>query len=515
MSAKEARSRKSELSSVKYLVKTVIIFAVLILCGLLLYKNIAPFGATVAYKVNLRQGSKNISTPIPLTPSAFLGKNKQGIFYQIPQQKMTTEEINFNLKVPYKEFTEAKVSLEYQGDPDELLVGVLEPSTELYITKPIHNKSLNMLPWSQVKNNHLTLFQKKKEFKNVAEFLNNPPQFPLGKGISEKITYTSTYYYDLLQQPEPEIDKTKVNTGTAIHASLRGTHTFYLYVKGKPLSFNFIKHDLNQYPGEDSLNINIYRGYELIQNRIIPDDGNASGSTISSKPQPVKINIPGSEEGVYKVMLECEDDVLIKNLTSRQKYLSFEQKLFLADNKYYGIPTRENTVYAYGKEINPMTYHAEGLQTLQINSDQKLEVTDIKASYSANLPRNLNKITSPKSDIILISENNFFAFSEESLFDPLPVKIRPYSQDLVFNDKYLINTEVDYILADYIRPKKRGDWLINTATLDLNQVEPENKILSFRLQVLGPANKSREIILGSIKITLKKKGLFSRNREKK
>ncbi|MDI6821516.1 MAG: hypothetical protein QMD66_01360 [Actinomycetota bacterium] len=478
--------------------RAIIIFLAIIFFGLLVYKNVAPFGATVTYKMDLTEGSENIAIPTPLVPSAALSRDKKGAYYQIPQQKMTTDQVTFDLKVPYTKFATAEVKIKYQGDPEEFLVGVRDIATGQCIFKPVHNKSLNALTWNRLQSNGLTLFQRKKRFASVGDFIANPPVPKSKKAEKARI---ATYHYEFVQRPRVEISK--VNEGTEIDASLRGPHTFYIYVKDQPLEFALNKQDINWYEGPDPLNINIFSGSKLIHSQIVPDDGDASNSGKPSKLQKVEVMAPDLKEGVYKIVLECGVDVVIKDLESQQKYLCFEEKVFLADHDLYKIgPTKENTLYTNGKKLSAMSWHMPGLQTLHINDNRKLVLNKENESFSVNLGRETNKIVTEKGDIVLSSEGGYFAFSKDSLFDPIPVKTAPYSKDLVL-------TDIDYIVADYTIPAKRkGVWRTNSVTIDLTEIEAKDNKLNFVLHAPGLTGRGEEIVLGSIEITLKKPGLL-------
>jgi len=487
---------------IKHMVKVIIFSAAAVLLGILLYKNIAPFGAVVTYKVDLKQNPEYFTVPAPLTPSAALGKGKNGAYYQIPQQKMITDQVTFDLKVTYEKFATAEVKVKYQGDPEEFLVGVQSFSSEQLITMPLYNKSLNELSWDKVEGGRLTFFQRTKKFNTVAGFIATPRAFPRSKETNEKTARITTYYCDFAQQYD--IDMDTINDGTVVEASLRGPHSFYTYVKDESLKLILTKQDINWYEGPDPLDINIYSGDRLIYSQSIPDDGDVSKNGKPLEPQRVEVNVPNLKEGVYKIVLDCGCDVIIKNIASRQKYLCFERKLFLANHKMYKMgPTKSNIVYTNGKELTAETCHFMALQVLQVNDNQEMVVSEMHEEFSMNLSKDINKIKSEKSDVILNVEDGYFAFSKDSLFDPFPIKVVPYSKDLVL-------TNIDYILTDYTIPQKEKGWLVNTAVIDLSHMKAKDNKLNFVLYAPGLVKRGEEIVLGSIEITLKKSGLIGK-----
>jgi len=487
---------------IKRIAKIIVFSAAAVLLGILLYKNIAPFGAMVTYRVDLEHNPERFTVPASLTPSAALGKDKNGIYYQIPQQKMTTDQVTFDLTVPYERFSTAEVKVKYQGDPEEFLVGVRSFSSGQLISMPLYNKSLNELSWDKVEDGRLTLFQRTKKFKTIDGFVAAPHIFPWSKETNKKVAHVATYYCDFAQQYD--IDMDTINDGTVVDASLRGPHGFYTYVKDEPLKIILAKQDINWYEGADPLDINIYSGDRLIYSQNIPDDGNVSKNQKPLESQRVEVNVPNLKEGVYKIVLDCECDVIIKNIASRQKYLCFERKLFLADHKMYKIgPTKSNIVYTNGKKLAAETYHGASLQTLELNDEQELVISEEHEEFSMNLSKDINKIESEKSDVVLYAEDGYFAFSKDSLFDPFPIKVVPYSKDLVLSN-------IDYILAEYTIPQKEKGWLVNTAVIDLSHMEAKDNKLNFVLYAPGLVKRGEEIVLGSIEITLKKSGLIGK-----
>jgi len=482
------------------------IFVAVTVFAVLIYKNVAPFGATIIYKIDLDEGSENITIPTPLTPSTLLGRNGKGTYYRIRQQKMLTDQVAFDLKVPYARWDKVEVKIRYQGDPEELLVGfndpaIRDPANGHYAVKPIHNKSLNSLDWSRVESNHLTLFQWKRRFANINDFIANS-----GISLHNKDTAKqniATYYYEFSQQPK--IETGKANDGAEVDASLRGSHIFYVYLKGVPLEFSFTKQDINWYEGADPLNVGVYSGARLVHSQSVPDDGDAASSYKTFKSQKIKVHVPNLKEGVCKVVLDCGMDVVIKGLKSRQKYLSFEGKLFLADHELYRMEaTRASTLYTNAKKLDAISWHKPALQTLQINNRQSLVLNKQNKSFSLSLTRGKSKIVTEKGDIILSSEGGYFAFSEDSLFDPVPFKTVPYSKDL-------LPYNIDYIMAGYTVPKRKGAWRTNSVILDLSGVKIKDNKLGFVLSSPGLVQRGEEIVLGSVEITLTKPGLFDDN----
>lgn len=483
--------------SIKRTARAIIIILAVMLFGLILYKNVAPFGATVTYEVDLEGDSDAIALPAPLMPSSTLGKDETGAYYQIAQQKMTTDQVIISCGVPYENLASAEVKIKYQGDPDELIVGVRDSDTwQLEAAAPIHNKSLNELPWYKVEYANQTLFQRENVFQTVDGFLVSQHADPLRNDNGETVPNISTYYHNFIQRSAPDIDMAKVNDGTVVDDSLRGNHSFSVFVGDKPLEFAFTKQDINWYRGPDPLDINIYLGTRLIYSQNVPDDGDYSDSHKPQVSQPVEISVPDLEEGVYDVYLDCGNDVIIKGLTSRQKYLCFNGRLFLAGHDLYKIePTKSSVVYTNAKTLDVETCHSVAFQSLSLGHEQELLVDEVNEVYTCELSQKITEIIIEKGSITLTTEDGSFAFSRSSLFTL--VDVVPYSKDIVLPD-------IDYIIAGYIIPQEESDWMVNTVTLDLSSVKAKDNKLNFTLEAPGLKALHKEIVLDSIEITLQK-----------
>ncbi len=475
--------------------RAIIIILAVILFGLMLFKNVAPFGAVVTYKVDLEGDSKNITLPDPLTPSSTLGKDETGAYYQIAQQKMTTDQVTISCRVPYENLASAEVKIKYQGDPEELIVGVRDSTTwQLLASAPIHDKSLNELPWYKVEDANQTLFQRENMFQTVDDFLIAQHANLLRNDNGETVSTIAIYYHDFVQRSAPEIDMSRVNDGTVVDDSLRGHHDFSVFVGDKPLEFAFTKQDINWYKGPDPLDINIYSGTRLIYSQNVPDDGDSSDSHKPQESQHVEISVADLEEGVYEVFLDCGNDVIIKDFTSRQKYLCFNGRLFLAGHELYNIePTKSSVVYTNAKTLVVSICHSVAFQTLSLGHEQELLVDRVDEAYTCELSQEITEIIIEKGSITLVTKDGSFAFSDSSFFTL--VDVMPYSKDIFLPD-------IDYIIADYIIPHEEKALMVNTVALDLSSVKVEDNKLNFTLEAPGLEGRQEEIVLDSIEITL-------------
>jgi hypothetical protein len=474
------------------IVRVAIVMAVIGLFALLILKNVAPFGANVEYNIDFGDWGKG--RPSPLTPATVIGSGEDGIPYELFEVKMTTDLVTFELDVPYDDIDTAEVTIRYKGDPGELLMGLTNKPNTPYLYKPIHNSSLNRLPWDVVTEGPLSLFQKSGRYASVEDLIANPPLPAAGEPDYPR---AAEYYYEI-PQPMPEIDPSRVLAETEIGASLRGQHSFHSYVDGGPVEVKLTKVELNRREGPDPLDVILYRGDEPIWADTIPDDGDEGTGGVLSTPREAGFVLEGLEAGVYRVDLVCGDDVVIEDLRSRQGYMSFMDGLYLADHELYGLgPSGSSAIFTNAQELSVYTEHVEAFQTLTSDDGSSLVIEKTARKYLWWFQPGLHEIRTEVGGIVLMSPGSSFSFTRESFFDPFPLKVEAYNEAL-------LTTDIEYILGEYSVPTKDGEWLSRDLYFDLRGMEIEDGRLRFAL--LSPALQQQggEIVLGSINIVLKK-----------
>lgn len=468
--------------------------AAVMLVAALAYRNLAPFGATVTYRTDLEQESKNLSLPAPLETYTVLGEDPSGAVFQVTRSRMATDKADFEVISPYESLSSARVSVSYQGDPRELLLGLKSPSTGEYVYRPLHNRSLNDLGWDRLEDEGVTLFQKDPAYSEVGDFLDDLPGILDTPDGGEDVL--ARYHYELPYAPE--VDLSMVNDGTYIENHLRGPHTFYVYVKDLPLSLGFTKQDINFSEGPDELTVTVHHGEELVHSLAVPDDGDVSQDRMPAGSQAASLELPGLEEGVYKVRFDCGEDVVVSDILSRQRYICLDGQVYLADNEMYSLgPTHPDTVFTNGRFLGAATLHYPNYQVVTVNDDTALVLDQEGKTVTTTLDREVSRIESEMSDVILMSEDGFFSFSEESLFKP-------------FDDNYLRYSGagpakgLEYVIAGYTVPAAEGPGLSNTVRFDLGSTSIVDGRLSFQLYAPGLTRSKQELVLEAIEIVLEK-----------
>lgn len=456
-------------------------------------KNIAPFGATIEYHIDLDK-SGGRSLPSPLVPSSFLGVDESGAVYQVPQTLMKSDVVTFDLKTPYRNLKSAEVKIRFRGDPPELLMGIRGDPSSKYVFLPVNNRSLNKLGWNRLEDEGITLFQKEAKYSDLKQFLSHPPM--PGNNEVENPTI-ATYYFDM-PQPHPALDPNRIDSGSEVKVPLTGNIVFYTYVDKKPLRVSFDKRETNSEIGFDDVFINVYKDSTLVWGTRIPDDGDDRANGISSEPKVVDFAIPNLVEGVYRVELISNKDVIVENLRTDQGYLVFADEINLVNLESFGLgPSKPISVFTNTDELYAWTENRESIHTTVSGGNMSLTLEEEKKKYLLDLPPGLNEVKIDKGGVVLSSKGNFFSFSKESFFNPFPLKLEEYNEAL-------LSTDLSYIVTSYSMPVSEGDWLVKELKFNLDGMEIVDGKLNCVLLAPNLSKMDGEITLGSIDIVLKK-----------
>lgn len=461
-------------AKVRIAAQAVIITVAVLFVASLIWKNWAPFGANVRYEIEVGGESGFVTLPSPLTPSAVAGEDGNGLLYQVEELVMSTEQVRFKLKMPYDSLSRLAFEIEYGGDPDELILGVVNPVGNQLISRPVHNRSLNDLGWSMVSEDAATLFQRTPVYPDVDAFLGTFR----GSGddtFGRTGNKVATYYYEL-EPAYPDVDLGIADRETFIDHSFRGKHVISTYVKEAPLSIGFDWLDINWSDGPDQLSVFVYAGEDVIHAESLPDDGDLSASQVPSAPRRFELFLPDLAEGAYRVEINCGNDVVFSGIGSAQNYLCFLDSVFLADHPMYGMAAKSSTLFTDGRRLNAQTWHVEGIQTITINGDEELALARENISYSAEMSGDVNEITTQAGSLMLSSRGAYFSFSADSLF--FPITSTPYSRLFPVSD-------FNYVIADYRIPEPEGDGWRQEVAFDLEGVVFADRTIEVILIVPG------------------------------
>jgi hypothetical protein len=407
-------------------------------------------------------------------------------------QSIKEEPVYFEVRLPQK-FDRATIEVIYQNQNQPLIqLGLRTQGVEEwnYKFKPLDNKLLDNLNWPIIEDQRGSLWQRTKNFLTLDQFFDQ----------LDRLERVGAYYYGL-DRKFVLSDYQPANNFLELNKSLRGTYAFYTYIKNEPLYVNFKIQDINRSDGPDPFTLRVYNDQGIrIYEKTYADDGYIGKHGGASKPLQAEIKIANLPEGVYKIQLDAEDEIFTRQIRTKQKYLTFIDRLYLVDNPEYGdgfldLQYKPTTLYSTIPRLGFETAHPEGRQAIKIN-DQTLEITETHKEYYVTAQETPNYIYIPENDLKVFGRG-LLAFAQEQFFNPEIFHLRDFSGDL----------GVNYLITEYHRPKTENGWQISQAKFDLSDAYAVNRKLRFAISA-PELNSSQEIIpLKQIKVILEKPSL--------
>lgn len=428
--------------------------------GWLLYMAAAPSGK-ISYVADFTKSSYFIGK---LTPEERL----MPIEGEMPLSRVIIgDPVYFSLRTA-RRFDKAKLTLKYRQSEDAppiIEAGVLaDKIIWRYDLQPIENKIIGRLAyvWDVKNENGLILLQRNDSasttlYGSIEDFLNKPPQ------NSEIALYNRDLNMEYLLR---DYKKSAENQPTV--PAVRGAYQFYTYIKDEDLDFTFDFIDINKNKDSDPIDLNLYYGNQIIDTRHLDDDGIANDSGKESATRRLSLKAANLPEGVYKVELRANDDVITEEITTKQSKLSFAAKIRLA-----GAGAKNIGLFTDSNEISAQTVNPGSLQKIKIG-DNELDINQTYKQFNIETGQGVKEIKLEKDDVILAGDG-VFGFSEEALINPAFKKV---------DGKLDINS-VNYILAKYEMPAEENGWKIAQAEFDLSGAYREQGRYNFLISIPG------------------------------
>lgn len=421
--------------------------------GWLLYMAIVPSG-NITYISDFENSSYFIKK---LSPIERVEMSINGT------QSIIGDPVYFSLRTP-RRFDKAILTIKYKNETKLPIIeaGVLvDKKIWRYDLQPVENKIIDELSvgWDRIEDGNIVLLQREKEYETIQEFLDSDID-------SEEI---ALYNYNL----ENKFSISNYRSSTRerkLDYSLRGDWQILTYIKDEDLNFKFNFTDLNKNKDSDDIDLLVYYGGVVIDTLHINDDGNSSdtGEVIDrGEIELILVNLP---EGVYKIELKVNDDIITENIITTQSKFVFLNKIWLADNKEENI-----ILYTDSQSISAQTINPSSLQTIAVNKDE-LEIIETYKQFNLKLDNELSSLNIPRGDIIL-SGDGVINFNKNSFFNPAFQKIN--------KDFNVEKGDVNYILARYSTPEEKAGWKIAKAEFDLSNVYREFYKYGFLISVPG------------------------------
>ncbi|MDD4902208.1 MAG: hypothetical protein PHE24_03650 [Patescibacteria group bacterium] len=427
---------------------------------------IIPFGK-ITYLTNFKGFNDFIGK---LTPMERIVAEKDGT------QDIIGDPAYFSLRTP-RPFNQALLSVKFQVDPNLPIVeaGVSKDGrTWQYDLQPLYNAKLEELMenWFVLDDSVLpalthpaspgsaplprgdstVLLQRNKQFDTIEEFLKNPP-------ATDKI---ALYNYDwktdyLLPDYQPR------QATSTMCRPLVGAYQFYTYIKNENLSDDFVFQDLNKNLDPDPIDVYVYYRDKLISSEHLDDDGIAVDSGAQKPWRHLKLDLANLPEGVYKITVRANGDIVTRTITTGQSKMAFINALAIADAPEVSCG---RNFFTDGRTLAVQTSHPDKLGKITINKNNGNSFSGVELNIDQTYKIfTVNDLPPAGSQIILnndgisLSGDGLFSLSAEQMIDP-----RVKSVDAKFDAD---QEGVDYVLARYTPPVKQGDWLVAQANFDL------------------------------------------------
>ncbi|MEI7604474.1 MAG: hypothetical protein WCJ19_05655 [bacterium] len=240
-------------------------------------------------------------------------------------------------------------------------------------------------------------------------------------------------------------------SSTTIEKTLRGPHSFYVYLKDK-FELSLLKQDLNWYENSDEVTVTLYDldGNVVYQGKI-DDDGNTSNNSIVGNVEKTFSFPVIPYAGVYRMVLSGNNDWTVKKLTINTNKIVIDKTVLSLD------PADIYTEVKTEKKIKFFVWQPGGLQTVKITSettnvDVVIDETLMGKDYYQTLkPESYTFATKGNQSI----SGNFFAFSKDNYFTPFSIDTTITAQD-----------QADIVLSN-LNISKGSTW--NTATYQIDK----------------------------------------------
>ncbi|MFA6304861.1 MAG: hypothetical protein WCV73_00035 [Patescibacteria group bacterium] len=462
--------------------RVIIIIAPFVILGILIKKDLVLSGH-LEFTYNFKHDSPALTNLFPA--------NRLSPIYQVKGngvawQQILQEPVYFETRIPQK-FATATLEITYQNTTQPLVqVGLRNSGDDEwnYDFKPLENQLLDNLPWFKMVSEQGTIWQKEKKFLTREQFLANVNSLSNIAAINYKLPRKF-----FLPNYRPQ------NVDNFLNKTLRGKHSFYTYIKNEALDFSFIIQDINRTKGPDPILINVYNELGQKINQIkLEDDGHVGNLVGASIPRTVKAKMAGLPEGVYRLELVINDDIFIRQIKTKQQYLTFINSLYLGDSVEYSdgftdLKYQPTAIYSTMPRLGFYTSHPAGLQTIGINNNQSVVLDKTHQNYFITAQQSPVYIYSPKNDLKIFGQG-LMAFSQEMFFNPE-----------IYNLKDLTLTpDIDYIISDYQTPVNVNGFKTGQVTFSLANAAVLNRKLRFAISAPELNTNHQPITLQSIKV---------------
>lgn len=426
-----------------------------------------------------------IQSPLPGERVSEVRESDRGSFVSIER-----EPVYVAVFPPSDEFTAATVMMEF--DPHDAfaveLGGLTNVAAYAFDFHALSNSKLESLPWNALATNgddSMLVFARQGVKASVVDFLAHVPV------RSSVATYRATLpgaYRDSLYVP--------LNGSQQFDVSLRGSHEYVTYVKGETFRTSISYQDINRTFGADQGYIRVYdENGKVMLDKPIADDGDSTEDQVYSTRT---MDLIGTNwpEGVYRVELSATSDIIWRKFVTSQRYMSFKNRLFIADDVGYLSADRQTNFVTNSKSVVLETLHADPAHSVIIG-DQTIAIPESHAKeYVSVADEGVVAGQTSSGDVKMTGEGKF-AFSKGSFFDPDPLALTVNTD--------LGDTSIQYVVANAPLVRTTDDgWRMATADFDLVKLQREFGAYKFAIGLPGLAVDEEFIDLHRVTVTFRK-----------
>ncbi|MBT5807646.1 hypothetical protein HOI18_00015 [Candidatus Uhrbacteria bacterium] len=357
---------------------------------------------------------------------------------------------------PHREFASVDVEVWFKNDTLGVveLGGLSSVEPERYTLKPLHNKIIEDSTWSRIDQDGMVLLQRNNRYESLESFYSNPP------ARNDVAVYRTDYDvpYRLDSYTASSVTKT-------MDVSLRGHHELKTYIKDEALLFDFQYMDMNRDEGEDSISVLVFNeeGLPVAEARA-SDDGNISMDARPSGLEKLSLRVDGLPEGVYKLVINAPRDIFFRKVHTPQSKAVFLNTVFIGDEVAYREPPDGTRFWTNTERMVMQTRHAEGVQDVSVDGET-LSIAEPYQWYESVPGDGLSEVRVPAGDLEIVMEGKI-AFIKSQYFNPDPINITAYTD--------LETLDVDYVLGEYVSPRKEGDWLVSIVSFGADELYAED-----------------------------------------
>ncbi len=401
--------------------------------------------------------------------------------------KITAEPLSFTVKAP-KEFRRAVVKVKYSDHLSANLpimkLGILRRDlSDFYDFKELQNNLVDRLrfDWNRLEDSERRLvLQSEKNYSSLDVFNRDLSAGTLVACSQQSAACLATVNYSLtINYRLPDYFSF---SPISIKQSLRGSHQFYVYLKNEAwrLFFNFslLAGDNYSNPGRSDIIVSLTDGDKIIAAAKISKE---SWRAAAASNQSLVLKGAGLSPGAYRVKIEADDGVIIKEIQSSSPKLSFINQLNLVGASSTLLFTDVPDFLGQARDKPAAEIEFNGQKTSLMENYQRIKL-DVRSGIKAL----------KLQGSALLAGRGSWSFTPESFFNPVVPEL--YSSEQI--------NDIKYIIADYQSPL--GDRDLKTAQVEFNldAARYENNRYHFLLAIPGLTGQNPDDYLEIKEVTV-------------